>query len=340
MTLSKHLAGILLCLLGGVSILHAGALSVGGFTQVKLEYQYTDYLKFAYPNPILFEYNSHDYRQPAPYINDFPENRVLAKVSQGLGINDVLHVKYQYSDLSDTNWQDLFNAKYVRNLSSSTEAHIAGQFTRGRGGFMGKSVEVGGKVDFAGFILADGSYGYYSNTSDSVWMDNLGVQQTKELPSDAHSLSLKLRQALSKSTAFQVKYDYFFAAGDRADFFSNTLTFWVSQYLPTKTAVHAEYRENWNGNKYRSWSSGLEIDQYLNWSSTLTLKGRFYQGLPTDPLAIQGLNGKTSFNSYSLSAILSHHLFAETIVMLKYRYYVSDQDIEMNTYLLGLQYIL
>jgi hypothetical protein len=69
------------------------------------------------------------------------------------------------------------------------------------------------------------------------------------------------------------------------------------------------------------------------------VRARYYRGIPEDPIQLAALKGG-KFNSWSFSGILSHQLFAETIVMLKYRYYWSDQDIEMNTYLLGLQYIL
>jgi len=326
----KHGVAISLCLIclsAGIGL--AGPWSIGNFTQVKLEYQYTDYLDYTYPSPILFEYPNQDYRQPVPYIADFPENRALAKVSQGFGINGVLHTKYQYSDLDRNKWQQLFNLKYVRNLSSSTEAHVAGQITTGSDNFLGKMIEVGGKVDWAGFVLLEGTYAYYSNKANTTGASS----------GDAHSIELKLRQALSRSTALQVKYGYFFSGGNAPDFFSNTLTIWLSQYLPTKTAVHLEWREHWNGQHYRSWSPGLEIDQYLSWAMVFSLRGRFYQGLPEDPIQLQSLQG-AKFDSYSVSAILSHHLLAETVVMLKYRYYWSDQDIRMNTYLIGLEHIL
>ncbi len=307
----------------------AGPYSIGNFTQIKLEYQYTDYLEYRYPNPILFEYPGQDYRQPAPYIVDFPENRMLAKVSQGLGINDVLHVKYQYSDLDESKWQQLFNAKYVRNLSASTEAHIAGQITTGSGKFMGKMIEVGGKVDWAGFVLAEATYGYYSNKIDT----------SGAITSGAHAAELKLRQALSRSTALQVKYGYYFSGGESADFFSNTVTVWLSQFLPTQTAIHLEWREHWNGMHYRAWSPGLEIDQYLGWATNLTLRTRYYRGIPKDPNQLAQIGGDF-FESNSISAVLSHHFYAETVVMLKIRNYASDEGVVMNTYLIGLEHIL
>ncbi len=311
----------------------AGPLSIGNFTQVKAEYQYTDYNDYTYPSPIFFEYGAsgHDYRQPAPYIVDFPENRALIRVTQGLGINDAIFVKYQYSQLDpvEDKWQDLFNLKYERNLSAATTAHVSGQLTRGSGSFTGKMVEIGGKVDWAGFVLLDCKYGYYSNTVDTGG----------GLTSDAHSLEVKVRQSVGKTTALQVKYGYYFAGGEAADFFSNTLSFWISQYLPTKTAVHLEWREHWNGKHYRAWSPSIEVDQYLKWDTILTLRARYYHGIPTDPTQLEMIGGNF-FESYSLSGLLSHQLFAETKVMLKYRHYWSDEDIRMNTYLIGLEHIL
>ncbi|TKJ40766.1 hypothetical protein CEE37_07315 [candidate division LCP-89 bacterium B3_LCP] len=309
--------------------LFAGPLSIGNFTQVKLEYQYTDYLKYSYPNPILFEYPNQQYTQPLPYIVDFPENRSLARVTQGIGFNDEIQLKYQYSDLSENNFQDLFNLKYQRNVSASADVHISGQFTRGTGNFLGKMVQLGGRYDWAGFVLASASYAYYTNEIDSVGLEK----------SDAHSFQLKLRQTLSRSTAFQVRHDWFFASGEKADFVSNTLTFWLSQWLPTQTAVHLEWREHWDTAGLTSHSPSLEIAQYLSWATIFKTRARYYYGKPTDEAALETIKGD-HFTSFSISGILSHHLFAETIVSVKYRYYWSDQDVEMNTYLLALEHIL
>jgi len=304
----------------------AGPLSIGNFTQVKLEYQYTDYFKYTYPNPILFEYPDQQYTQPLPYIADFPENRALLRIIQGLGFNDELEMRYQYSDLNEENHQDLFFLKYQRNLTASADAHVSGQITRGISGFLGKMIEVGGKYDWAGFFLASGSYAYYTNESDTS-------------DSDAHSFQLKLRQSLTNTTAFQVRHDWFFAKGETSDFTTNTLSFWLSQWLPTKTAVHLEYRYHWDTTDLKSFSPGFEIDQYLSWATILKVRGRYYYGKPGNPEALQSLKGD-HFESYAVSAILSYYLFAESNVSLKYRYYWSDQDIEMNTYLLALEHIL
>jgi hypothetical protein len=303
-----------------------GPLSIGTFTQVKMEYQYTDYGKYTYPNPILFEYPEQQYIQPAPYVADFPENRALFRVTQGLGINDELVVKYQYSDLDEGNQQELFNLKYNRNLSSATEAHISTQLTTGVADFLGKMFEGGAKIDWSGFFMLSASYAYYSNETDSS-------------SNDAHSWQLKLRQALTKSTALQVRHDWFFASGKKADFTSNTLIFWLSQWLPTRTAVHLEWREHWDTAGLVSHAPTIELDQYLSWATLLKVRGRYYYGKPSDPTALESIKGD-SFNSYSISAIVSHYLFAETNVSLKYRYYWSDQDVQMNTYLIAIEHIL
>jgi hypothetical protein len=322
-TISLITASVLLFI---PAIAGAGPLSLGDFTQVKMEYQYTDYLKYNYPNPVLFEYPNQQYTQPLPYIADFPENRTLVRVTQGLGINNEIQLKYQYSDLDVENYQELFNLRYQRNLSAAADGHVSAQLTRGAGGFMGTMFETGGKIDWAGFVLLSGSYAYYSNETDTS-------------SSDAHSFQLKLRQAITRSTALQVRHDYFFAAGDKADFVSNTITFWLSQFFPTQTALHLEWREHWDSVDLHSSSPSFEIDQYLSWATILKVRGRYYYGKPSDPVALESLKGD-SFESYSISGILSHYLYAETQISLKYRYYWSDQDIEMNTYLLSLEHIL
>ncbi len=310
------------------STAEAGPLSIGNFTQVKLEYQYTDYNQYTYPNPILFEYPNQQYTQPLPYIADFPENRGLVRVTQSLSFNDELQLKYQYSDLDkyEDNWQDLFNIRYLHYLTGSADVHASTQFTRGAGGFDGKMFEFGGRYDWAGFILFKASYSYYTNKTDTS-------------SNDAHSFQLMLRQSLTRSTAFQVRHDWFFASGKKADFTSNTLTFWLSQYLPTRTAVHLEWREHWDTTGLNSHSPSLEIDQYLSWQTILTFRGRYYIGLPEDPVALESIEGD-AFQSWSFSGILKHYIFAETQVMLKFRYYRSDQGVSMNTYLIGLEHIL
>ncbi len=304
---------------------YAGPLSIGGFTQVKTEYQYTDYDEYGYPDPLLYEYPE-EYFQPLPYVADFPENRGLIRLTKGLGINDEMEVKYQYSDLDEGNQQELFNLKYSRNLSGSADAHLSSQLTTGAAGFLGKMFEAGGKYDWAGFVLASASYAYYSNETDTSL-------------NDSHSWQLKLRQTLTKTTAFQVRHDWFFASGENADFTSNTLTFWLSQWFPTRTALHLEWREHWDTMGLVSHAPTIEIDQYLSWATLVKVRGRYYYGKPSDPIALESIKGD-SFNSYSISGIISHYLFAETNVSLKYRYYTSDQDISMNTYLLAIEHIL
>ncbi len=321
----------LICLLISTSFVfvttsEAGSFSIGNFTQVKMEYQYTDYGEYTYPNPILFEYPEQQYIQPAPYVGDFPENRAMLRITQGLGINDELVVRYQYSDLDDGNQQELFNLKYQRNLAASADAHISSQVTTGIAGFVGKMIEFGGKIDWAGFVLATASYAYYSNESDTT-------------NSDAHSWQLKLRQALTKTTALQIRHDWFFAGGEKSDFTSNTLIFWLSQWLPTRTAVHLEWREHWDTTGLVSHAPTIELDQYLSWATLVKLRGRYYYGKPSDPTALESIKGD-AFNSYSISTIVSHFLFAETNVSLKYRYYWSDQDTQINTYLLAIEHIL
>jgi hypothetical protein len=267
--------------------LYAGPLSIGNFTQVKMEYQYTDYGEYAYPNPTLFEYPEQQYIQPAPYIANFPENRALIRITQGLGFNDEMKLKYQYSDLDGGNQQELFNIRYQRNLMASADAHASTQLTTGIEGFVGKMFEFGGKYDWAGFFLFSGSYAYYSNESDTS-------------SSDAHSFQLKLRQALTRSTAFQIRHDWFYAGSEKSKFTSNTLTFWLSQYFPTQTVVHLEFREHWDTAGLTSHAPGIEIDQYLSWASVLKFRGRLQQLFPFAYLESARLRGNATVSEIQI----------------------------------------
>ena len=247
MNLPKLTLMVLALVVLSITSLHAGPLSIGNFTQVKLEYQYTDYGEYTYPNPMLFEYPEKQYTQPLPYIADFPENRAMLRITQGIGFNDELQLRYQYSDLTEDNHQDLFNIKYQRSLTDNIDGHVSTQLTRGIEGFEGRMFEGGGKIDWAGFVLASGSYAYYTNDSDTA-------------SSDAHSFQLKLRQTLTKSTAFQVRHDWFYTKTENTEFTSNTLTFWLSQFFPTQTIVHLEFREHWDTAGLTSHAPGIEID--------------------------------------------------------------------------------
>jgi hypothetical protein len=305
-----------------------------------MEYQYSDYLDFEYPHPVLFEYPDVAYTQPLPYISGFPEHRFLTRVTQYFGFNTSLGLRYQRSELDENTTQQIYFARLTRELSDQYSVMAAYQFMELDNGFnrnsnlSGHFFEIGGKFNFAGAVHVEPSYGYFSSSYVSP----------SAVDGGAHSFMLKLRQALGPTTALQVKHhffrvDYTTDLDENEKFDSNTLTVWLSQYLPTETAIHASGRFYCNSKDTKSYSPKLEIVHYLNWKTILHLSYRYYKNTPETEEFLQRISGD-SFKTHACAVMLEYSLSANTKAFLKYRYYSSDQNVRMNTYLVSLEQIL
>jgi len=89
----------------------------------------------------------------------------------------------------------------------------------------------------------------------------------------------------------------------------------------------------------RSYSPALEIVHYIDWDVIARLSYRYYHNKPQEEEFLQRIKGG-SFSTHALSAILDYSFSVNTRVQLKYRYYTSDQNVDMNTYLISLEQIL
>jgi len=322
-----------------VENLKSQVLGIGYQTVIKTEYQYSDYFKYSYPDPILYEYPDVLYTQPLPYISAFPEHRFLTRITQYLGFKTSLWFRYQRSHLDKNIHQNIYNARFNYEINDQYSVMATYQFMEFKdkreagNNYSGHMFEVGGKFNFAGAVQIESSYGYY--TSSYVTSD------TEQ--GGAHSIMLKLRQALRSTTALQVKYNYFvinYSSLEEKEerFHSNTLTVWLSQYLPIETALHLSNRFYWNSSKTNSFSPSCEVIQYLNWKTILHLDYRYYHNKPQEEVFLQRIKGDT-FSTHSWSVILEYSFTVNTKIWLKYRYYTSDQDVSMNTYLIALEQI-
>ncbi len=330
---------LLLMLLFNVNDLRSQLLGSGYQTVIKTEYQYSNYFKYTYPDPVLYEYPDVPYFQPLPYIFAFPEHRFLTRITQYLGFKTSMGFRYQRSHLDKNINQHIYNARFNYEINDQYSVMATYQFmdlknnTKAGSNYSGHMFEVGGKFNFAGAVHIEPSYGYY--TSGYV---TAGTKQ-----GGAHSITLKLRQALRSTTALQVKYNYFYIDYSTLEkkeekFYANTLTVWLSQYLPTETALHLSNRFYWNSTKAKSFSPAFEVIQYLNWKAILHLNYRYYHNKPQEEAFLQRISGDT-FSTHSWSAILEYSFTVNTKIWLKYRYYMSDQDVSMNTYLIALEQI-
>ena len=90
------------------------------------------------------------------------------------------------------------------------------------------------------------------------------------------NLRFKIRQVLTLTTAAFVEYMYYGASGEEIEFTSHTASLWLSQFLPTQTAVHLNLRLYDNSLGIQSMAPSVEIAQYIDWATVLRLKYRYY----------------------------------------------------------------
>ena len=320
--------------------IYAQLLGPGYQTVIKLEYQYSDYFNYSYPDPILYDYPDVIYFQPQPYIASFPEHRFLAKISQYFGFFTNLGLRYQKGILDDNIQQNTYNATLTHELSDLYSVTGAYQYMEVDNqendtlDYAGHMLELGGKFNFAGATYIEPSYAYYTSSYFSP----------EAAAGGGHFITLRLRQALSQALAVQVKYDYlsvnFTSINGQENYYhANTLTIWASQWLPTQTAFHVLGRSYWDSYKTFSISPGCEVIQYVKWNIILHLSYRFYHNKPIIESVLQRIKGN-SFTTNAASVILDYRLSANTTIGLKYRFYTSNQDIDMNTYLISLEQVL
>ena len=324
------------------------------YTQIKFEYQYSDYLAYGWPSQVYTDYSQrYAFQQPNPLLASFPEHRGLTRITQAFGSKLEVNMMYHYSFLGDTYWvdeygttykwdkkEDLYNGGFKYKVSDSFSLTGTGQYSLATGNQMtdstavtadlhGWMIDVGCDYDFGGFFKIVPSISLFFNEID-------GTQ------SNAQSYNLKLRQALGNTTAAQVKYSYFNsdAVGAVEGLKYHTVTGWISQWLETQTAVHFLYRYHVDNLDAESSGPGVEITQYVDWATTLTLSYRNYSMTNDDPESnFSKVVAGDKFASDAYSLLLSRTFWNDTVITMKYRYYTTNQNVRMNTYLLSLEQV-
>ena len=296
-------------------------------TKVKFEFQYTDYNSYRYPAPISPVYPETEFTQPEPYISDFPEMRSLVRITQIFGPLTALQLRYQYSDLTAEYNQRLYYAQLARDVSDMTNVNFAYHYIEQPGNFTGYMLAVGCRHDQAGWLLAEGSLSYFRNKSSDGNLIH------------TYSPLLSIRYALNRTTAVVGRWESFWSEGEVASTTTNVYSVYLSRFLPTQTAVHLAARFYDNTAGIESVSPTIEVAQYIRWNLTLRLTYR-YSNIQYDEEASAGVVEDDEIRAQSLRAFLMWQLNADLKLHLKLRRYISDQDIRMNTYLLGFEYLL
>jgi hypothetical protein len=298
--------------------------------KLKVELQYADYGEYEYPEPILFQYGKADYQQIQPYIVNFPEKRGLIKFVRLVGDATAVGVKYQYSDLKEDARQHFAEARVTRNLSETTIGLASVQLLRDTRGFSAYQGGLGALWDASVLTSLQGDVQYYYRGPEA--RDVGGKMGT-------WNFRLKARQVLTLSTAIQGEYVFYDATGDGVAFRSHSAGIWLSQYLPTETAIHLHLRYYSNTIGIRSLAPSLEIAQYIDWATVVSVKFRYYVN-KSDNVSFgeTGVIIPDGLRSRSLSAQVNREFSPSVLMYMKYRYYASTLNVQMNTYLLGAVY--
>ncbi|MBN2415381.1 hypothetical protein JXO52_06045 [bacterium] len=298
--------------------------------KVKLEYQYSDYFRYEYPEPVLFYYGVSDYRQDQPYIANFPEHRSLVKFTRTIAGANAFSGKYQYSLLRKGVVSNLFDGKFTATLSKDLIMVAGCQLIDDSRDFSAWQPGVGIRLQMGPLTILQADIQYYMRGKEAVALGGA---------LNSLNLQMKLRQVLTMSTAVMLEYVYYDADGDSLTFTSSTWSLWLSQFLPTQTALHLNLR--YYGNSAGIWSlaPSLEIAQYLTWATVLRLKYRYYTNSSDNvSLGESDIIIPDNLRSNAVSLQCNHEFGSGLEIYGKYRYYLSNKDVEMNTLLAGVVY--
>ena len=326
-----------LWLLIALQIVLIGTLSAQGYddafemrSKLKLEVQYADYGEYEYPEPILYRFGVAEYKQLEPYIANFPEKRLLIKLTRMTGDQTALGFRYQYSDIKEGVNQHFVEGKVTKQLTESITGLFAAQLLRDSREYTAFQAGIGTLWDLSVLTSVQFDLQYFYRGPEA---DVVGGQLS------TGNLRVKARQVLTLSTALQAEYSFYSADGEAVSFNSHSIACWLSQYLPTETAVHLNVRYYKNSAGISSAAPSVEVAQYVDWATVLWLKYRHYFNRSDNvSLGEESIVIPDGLRSSSFSAQLNREMSRELLLYAKYRHYKSNMGVQMNTYMLGMVY--
>jgi hypothetical protein len=298
--------------------------------KIKLELQYADYGEYEYPEPIVFRYGVNEYVQNYPYIVNFPEKRGLVKFTRTLGRSTGASLKYQLSELREDVQQHLGELKLTKTLRSNLIGLVSGQITKDSRKFNAYQPGAGFQWQPGKLTILQGDAQVYFRGNDA-----------QPVGGKMHALNtrIKVRQVLTVSTALLLEYIYYDADGENLKFKSHTGSVWLSQFLPTQSALHLNLRYYDNSMGIRSWAPSIELAQYLDWATVLRIKYRYYRNKSENvSLGEKDVIVPDNLKSNTVSVQLNREMSSELELYGMVRYYQSNLGVKMNTYLLGFVY--
>jgi hypothetical protein len=317
-------------------------------TQLKFEYQYSDYAEYRYPT-ILSDDPNIAFYYINPYISNFPEHRSLAKVTQLLGPLTKLEIRYEYSDLDEFKNQHRYFGRLDRNVTDMMTFYGAYQHLSGANvdpdsaSNNGDMLMIGCKYDRSGWIKAETSFSYDRSNSpntvyeiDEISGDTLSTKRGALL-TETYMPMMNLRWSINSITAVTARWDGYWAISGGTTYPSHAFTVFLSRYFPTQTALHVFSRYYINDSGIESFSPAIEVAQYIRWNLTGRLTYRFYRNWFEGETIPNYING-ASITAHSVRAYVEWQIDAVIKLHFKFRKYVSDQHVDMNTYLVGFEY--
>jgi len=300
-------------------------------TRVKFEYQYSDYNEYRYPLSLSSDPEI-GYEYLNPYVTDFPEHRILTKVQQTLGPKQSIELRHEYSNLSDYKDQHRAYLRYNRYLSDTMTLYGSLQNLNIGINNPDSSANVGGNVataglkyDRSGWIKGEAAVSYdMSRDSNGLIINTLKPM-------------LNVRWSLNSFTALSGRIELYRTTSDSGVYIGRAFSVVLSRYLPTQTALHAGLRVYNHDYGVKSISPTFEIGQYLRWDLSMRLRYRYF-ACRFDEDAIPDFIKGRSINSHSYAAEINWQVRSDVQTRFKYRRYISDQDIKMNTYLLSFEF--
>ncbi len=298
--------------------------------KIKIELQYADYSEYEYPEPIVFEYGVRDYQQTLPFIVNFPEKRGLVKFTRLAGSSTALSFKYQFSEMREDVSQHMGEFKVTRSLSDAFVGLVAMQVIRDTREYNAYQPGLGFQWTVSPLTIFQGDVQYFWRGKDA---EPVGGRM------GSLNVRLKYRQVLTVSTAMLLEYILYEASGETIDFTSHVVSVWLSQFLPTQTALHANLRWYDNNMGIRSLAPSLEIAQYLDWATVLRVKYRYYTNRSENvSLGETDVIIPDDLKSHTVSVQLNREINPDLQIYGKYRLYKSNLSVQMNTYLFGFVY--
>ena len=306
---------------------------------------------------LLTESAAADYVRRYKYLDSFPKMKGSVRYTRYLENGLAASVLYKYLTLfnapegpeedPDDITQHLVDGEVSKKIGDMMTLFMKGEVISDSRSFYTYKPGAGISLDFGSTtsLSAEGHYFFRDDDAKA-----LGGEIT------AMNFIVRLRQVLTTHTAVFVEYDTVITdiedkttigLGEEAadvdnNFTSQTIAVQFSRYFDNQTAIHGRLRYYDNTDiGVQSLAPSIKVDKYLGWATVISGQYRYYQNNNTNVEILT--NGVTDsdtivdndITSHTLSCQLKREINADLNMFARYRYYMNNFDIDMNTVSIG-----